>query len=392
MGNCCIVDTDRVIKGFDPAVYYTAIFAGILSAAALFAKIKPWWAICIHITILIWLYENNNLRLLPGSVKSRLSGRLYRVSPPLASFMHKHANKILTLVLLFSNTAMVFYLILSLFRKKNTDRSSQKSINLDPAISGCKRAAVLFSGGTDSTNTALHAASKYNAIHLITYDRLGFYNMGGSAVNANKLKWLFKDKNIIHNIINIDRFYKEICYHEYIINLFRHGLILLLTCGLCKLAMHWCTILYCIKNKVEAVYDGSNIEMADPSQNESITNEMKMFYKRFGINLYYPVYYKSRQEREERLYNLGISEKKNVKWTKDSWKIQPFCTQECLCTEYQSYSTFVFYRHNAAAAHEKYEKRMFDFHRQKREFVISKINRYLNKEIPDYSTGRYYEG
>ena len=390
MGNCCTVDTDKVTKSFDPAIYYTAIFAGILAVAALFAKVKPWWAIGINLIILIWLYESNNLNLFPSRVKSRLSGRLYRISPPLASFLYKHTNKTLTLVLLFSNTAMVLYLIILLFRRKNICKPAQKDIKLDSIISGYKSAVVLFSGGTDSTNAALYAASKYDVIHLITYDRVGFYNMGGSAVNANKLKWLLKDKSIVHNIINIERFYKDICYYDYVKDLLRHGLILLLTCGLCKLAMHWCTILYCIDNKVEAVYDGSNIEMIDPSQNENITNEMEKLYKKFGINLYYPVYYKSKREREEKLFDLGISEKKRVKGTEDAWKMQPFCTQERLFTEYYGYSTYVFYEHDRRMAHEKYEKRMLNFHQQKREFVISRIDRYLNKKTPNYSTGRYY--
>jgi len=392
MGNCCIVDTDKIIKNFDPAVYYTALFAGILSVAAVLMRFKPWWAFCLNLVILIYLYENNKLDLLSGNIKSRLSARLYRLSPPLAGFIHKHANKILTLVLLFSNIAMAAYLIITLFFGKNACGSPQKSVNFTPGTSAGKRAAVLFSGGTDSTNTALYAAAEYDEIHLLTYDRLGYYNMGASSVNANKVKWMFKDKNITHNIINIDRFYQEICYHQYLKDLFRHGKMLLLTCGLCKLAMHWRTIIYCLDNKVEAVYDGSNIEMADPSQNENIVNEMKAFYKRFGINLYYPVYYQSKQEREERLYNLGVSEKKNVKWTEDTWKIQPCCTQECLFIEYQTYSTFTFFRHNAQTAYDKYEKKMFNFHRQKREFVISRINAYLNKKVPDYSTGRYYAG
>ena len=389
MGSCCIIDKDKVIKSFDPMVFYSVLFAGVVIGMVLLFKVKPWWNIFINLIILTCLYETNNLDILSIKIKSRLSAVLYKIAPPLGGFIYKHVNKVLVLILLFSNIAMVLYLIMLLSRKKIVSRGMSMDIHVHPDAPGYNSAAVLFSGGTDSTNAALYAASEYGTVHLITYDRLGFYNIGASTVRANKLSMIFKDKNFIHKIINIDKFYKKICYRNYIRDVFRHRLMLLLNCGLCKLAMHWQMILYCIDNKINAVYDGSNIEMLDPSQNKNIVTEMENMYKKFGIKLYYPVYYKSKEIREKKLYDLKISEKKEIKWTKDTWKIQPFCTQEKLFVTYHKYRIYGFYMQKAELLHQKYEKEMLVFHREKRAFVISKIDEYLNKKSPHYSSSYY---
>lgn len=347
-------------------------------------RIKPWWNLGLNSAVVVWLYESNRLELFPSLGKKRTRG-----------YLSKHADKILTLGLLFSNILMIVFLAVILLRGDKKRRLSAQSLVMPfrvcPAVSAGKSAVVLFSGGTDSTNTAICAARDYEAIRLITYDRLGFYGMQGSFVNAGKLRDLFKDNDFSHTFIRIDEFYREICYREYARDLFRHGLILLLTCGLCKLAMHWCTILYCLDNKVKTAYDGSNIEMSDPSQNERIIGEMKKLYQKFGIDLRYPVYHKSREEREDNLYALGISERKDIKWTEDTWKIQPSCTQECLCLDYQDYSRFVFYKHNTLLAQGEYEKKMFAFHRRKRDFLLSRVEDYLKGKVRNYSTGRLYE-
>lgn len=58
--------------------------------------------------------------------------------------------------------------------------------------------ALLFSGGTDSTYTAALMGQRYERVHLITYDRLGFLNTKNSQKNALLLKNRFGQGEFIH--------------------------------------------------------------------------------------------------------------------------------------------------------------------------------------------------
>jgi len=115
---------------------------------------------------------------------------------------------------------------------------------------------LLFSGGTDSTYTAVLMQDKYDKIHLITYDRFGFLNTKNSQNSALKLKRAFGEDKFVHRIINIDKLFREISYESYLGDILKYGFFLLLTCGLCKLAMHWQAIIYCLDNNVGEVCDG----------------------------------------------------------------------------------------------------------------------------------------
>ena len=243
-----------------------------------------------------------------------------------------------------------------------------------------KELVLLFSGGIDSTYTVTLMQEEWNKIYLITYDRFGFLNTSNSKRSASDLKKRFGEEKFTHRIINIDKLFRKISYESYLKDVFRYKLFLLSTCGLCKLAMHWQTIIYCLENKVFNVCDGSNREMGtDPSQNEMILEEMKKLYKEFQINYFSPAFYDSREKREKTLFDLGLSPVQHPKWTRFSLERQPFCTQERLFLIFFEYAHTNLKGQYVNDKIYRYEKRLIEFHREKMNFIRKQIYRYIKK-------------
>jgi len=240
---------------------------------------------------------------------------------------------------------------------------------------------LLFSGGTDSTYTAVLMGQQYQRIHLITYDRFGLLNIKNSLNNALMLKEKFGKSKFTHQIINIDDLYNEVSYNNYIQDIFKYRFFLLLTCGLCKLAMHWQTILYCLDNRIKFVCDGSNQEMRlDPSQDGEVLKEMRLLYKEFGINYFSPIFNTEREIREKTVFDLGFFPVQHPKGTRFSWEKQPFCTQEYLLIKFFNYASTDWNGEYNKEKSRRYRKRMLEYHHNKRDFIKSQIYKYLKKK------------
>jgi len=241
-----------------------------------------------------------------------------------------------------------------------------------------KELLLLFSGGTDSTYTAVLMSKRYERIHLVTYDRHGFINIKNSEKSASLLKDRFGQDRFVHKIINIDSLFKKISYSNYFKDMIKYGFFQLSTCGLCKLAMHWQSIIYCLDNNIKDVCDGSNREMkTDSSQDEEIIKEMKLLYEEFELFYFDPVFNETRQVREKTNFDLKLSPVQSPKWTRFSWERQHFCTQEYLFLKFFNYvHTDWKGRHTEEKAIE-YRKTMIRHHKEKRDFIRAQVHRYL---------------
>lgn len=247
-----------------------------------------------------------------------------------------------------------------------------------------KEIVHLFSGGTDSTYAAVQLAKIYDRIHLITYERFGLLDVKNSGKNVVKLSKLFGSKKFIHTIINFDSEFRALSYGNYFPDILKHGFYTLLTCAVCKLAMHWRTILYCFDHGIKYVSDGAAREMmwSDPSQHEKVIKEMRALYQAYGIQYFSPVYEALIEQRDRTLYELGIVNQPIVKWTAESEKMQPRCPQEMLnilLLEYcwDNYTAYMNFS-ELTPEHIKYETTMLGWHAEKREYVKKQIDMYFS--------------
>jgi len=254
-----------------------------------------------------------------------------------------------------------------------------------------KETVLLYSGGTDSTLTACLAADRFDKVNLLTYKRFGIFSVTNPIVNVRILQDKYGKDRFPHAIIPVDKIFKMVSYERFLSNAARHGFFLLSTCGLCKLAMHVRTIVYCIDNGIHHVCDGANQGMhLFPDQMDSVIRETREMYARFGIEYSNPVFdfegpqdidfadrlhferipglgaekdpdYLEKKEKTTgyKLYKLGIMPSENVKGTPQDRRMQPRCFQFIL------FNIWLHWYYLADHSYEEYEKDTLRFFKEK---------------------------
>ncbi len=231
-----------------------------------------------------------------------------------------------------------------------------------------KVCVVLYSGGCDSTLAAAVNADRYEKVRLITYNRLGFFKARENAmINLERLKQKFGPDKFCLEIIDVNNAFKRIQYDNYIYYIKKYGPICMSICGLCKLAMHWQTILYCMERSIADVCDGAVKEMSVfPAQNKDIAleNTIKL-YGDFNINYYNPVY-EIGKDVERTLYDMQIIPSRKHKLT-DADK-QVVCSQQILFAKFVKY-------YLSEHSWDEYVSNLHDFYSEKINDIRNEISK-----------------
>ncbi len=182
-------------------------------------------------------------------------------------------------------------------------------------MSGRKdHAAVLFSGGTDSTLAAAQMLEEFDRVTLLTFDPGFLFFLGNTRVHADKLKEKFGRDRVEHQIIDIRHFIKAILGDQVTEDVKEYGFNLAsLVCLGCRLSMHAFAISWCLEHEVPYLADGSiRAQSTIPEQMETVIRRNRRFYSQvYGIHHFSPIYEES--ESDQRLDELGISGKKKLK-------------------------------------------------------------------------------
>ena len=256
-----------------------------------------------------------------------------------------------------------------------------------------KQAVILYSGGTDSTCVVFMKANEYETIHLLSYERFGIFNVKNIETNVNKLKKVFGKNKFVVKRINVDKIYKLVVYENYFLNLFKYKFFNLAVCALCKLAMHIRTVIYCIENNIDTVFDGANKYAVTTDQSEDIISAIKNLYSDFNISYSAPVYKmfapKERNwldkisDSKEEVQNTtgtflkekGFFETDNVKGTSTDKKMQARCFQQFLSNIALKYYYIDKY------GNDKYKETLKEFYDSKvKRFGIYLKDYFKNKE------------
>lgn len=156
-----------------------------------------------------------------------------------------------------------------------------------------KKAVILFSGGSDCTLVAAQVAKqkKFTEIILLTYKVPFSCFDDNSKRNIPTLQNVFPDIEFTHEMIPVENVLDKVITKNKFNFILKHGLIEASVCLHCRLAMHIRTIMYCLDNNIEHVFDGSNITMALwVDQTRKGLKLVDDLYNEFGITIKHPVF------------------------------------------------------------------------------------------------------
>lgn len=192
-----------------------------------------------------------------------------------------------------------------------------------------KAVAHLYSGGADSSLAACLLAESFDEVCLNTFTRFGFVASGFSSVHVGRIKERFPRVRFVHRFIPAGGLYEEVESHRFYPSLGKYGVLVLDTCGHCKVALHWRNLLFCLEHGITYASDGAAMGAEEfAEQNPRILmRELEAFYAHFGVTLLHPAYQEGLST-EEALYDLGVTDQKNIKRT--TRDMQVVCTQQIL--------------------------------------------------------------
>jgi hypothetical protein len=234
-----------------------------------------------------------------------------------------------------------------------------------------KVCAHLFSGGSDSCLAALKLAEEYDRVELVTMTRRGFSSLDNVEAQVRRLERYFGRDDIFRlHFVPHDNLFRFVLYDRYFRNLGKYGSMMLSHCGLCKVAIHWRALVWCLDNGIKRVSDGAVRASEEyPAQNERIMlGRLREVYASLGVDYLNPVY--EEPSTESALYNLRFTRKLNFKKTDEDRQI--FCDQQVL------YAMFM--RHfRPKYSQEEFEKRMAVLYTEKLDQMEQMTREYVEQ-------------
>jgi len=230
---------------------------------------------------------------------------------------------------------------------------------------------MLFSGGSDSSLTAIRLGERFEHVELLTMIRHGVSGVDAVEKHVARLNHYFGEpgKYRLH-VFQTDELFKFLLYENYLKRVFHNGSLVLSHCGLCKLSFHWRALHYCLDEKVPVLADGAvRVAKVYPEQNEKIMlRALREFYATFGISYENPIYEEGGAV-EQTLYDLRYSRAPKVKAT--ALDRQMTCQQQIL------YAMFL--RHvRVNNDFEAWEDRMAPFYAEKIDLMKRLSQEYIN--------------
>jgi hypothetical protein len=183
--------------------------------------------------------------------------------------------------------------------------------------------ALMFSGGIDSTATAIMLTERYERIHLVTYrNGYGHYYHHRTQKRVDELNRALGNR-FVHTLISTKSYFDEITVNNVLADYrqYRSGFIWFMGC---KMAMHMRSAIYCMENGLRFMTDGSNEDTNEMVEQMLISLTLiRFFYEQYGIHFGTPVYEVRRDASRQLIKKLGI--KMGVQVMDRHLCIQPTC-------------------------------------------------------------------
>jgi len=166
-----------------------------------------------------------------------------------------------------------------------------------------KKVLVLFSGGADSTATAVYYLNKGYKVQLITFDNGVEINLCNS---EKKAKMIIRKhpKLCSWQMLNNRNLFREMAIKTLEQDVKKYGN--LVCCG-CKLAMLAQSIVFCKKNGIKIIADGfEKGQIYYPEQTPDYIYVASLLCKKFGVKNEHPLYNLSSTEIENLTVQAGL--------------------------------------------------------------------------------------
>lgn len=166
--------------------------------------------------------------------------------------------------------------------------------------------ALMFSGGLDSTATALALAETHERVHLVTYQNgYGHLKMGRSRARFEDLSRTVGPK-FTYTLISTKPLFDRLLVRSVVKDYKQFGSGFVWCLG-CKLAMHARSAWFCLENGVPRMADGSNSETDEMVEQSLLSLSLiDFFYEDHGIVYGAPVYEATRHESRDVLKEAGV--------------------------------------------------------------------------------------
>lgn len=166
--------------------------------------------------------------------------------------------------------------------------------------------ALMFSGGLDSTATALALAETHERVHLVTFQNgYGHLKMGRARARFEDLTRTVGPK-FTYSLISTKPLFDRLLVRSVGKDYRRFGSGFVWCLG-CKLAMHARSAWFCLENGVPRMTDGSNSETDEMVEQSLLSLSLiDFFYEDHGIAYGAPVYDATRDESRDILKEAGV--------------------------------------------------------------------------------------
>ena len=175
-------------------------------------------------------------------------------------------------------------------------------------------AAIMFSGGTDSTLAAALMLEEGREVHLLTFNPGFVLWASNSRYNARRLEQVYGIDRVHHHILDNSSNTKKVLWKDIRRDIKEYGFNMqALVCLGCRMAMHAGAVVYCLEHEVPYLVDGSIADQATiPEQLQSTLTRHRAFYRdTFGMHHRSPIYNESRSD--NRLAQMGMEDQRNLK-------------------------------------------------------------------------------
>lgn len=169
-----------------------------------------------------------------------------------------------------------------------------------------KTAAILFSGGLDSSLAVCDMIERGYNVHLLHYDTGALISNNLISIRYNELKKTY-DKCIVELYErNISGLFRRIALVSLEEDIKTYGVSLI--CVGCKLAMHVQCIIYCKNNGIKCVADGSAERQKRYGEQREVSLEfIKKLYQEYDIEYKNPIYNLDKKEIKYGLFERGMT-------------------------------------------------------------------------------------